>query len=204
MHAARVSEPRHSGDNQHSPPISQFLSPSSHPCWRQPQGSHGPCLGRATLHPLQSHVIFTPEQKGHFSPAFYQLPPAHLKMERRLEKLWSLGSWSTPAHLCHHSPSTGSLAAALPGKGLQSSLTGQHFICFAIRLHPALQLQSLITSERCQQFNPNPVRFTILLLTLLIFTLTTFPSCQEEKCNPQTLSVKLHLPSKGWSTPAQG
>lgn len=61
---------------------------------------------------------------------------------------------------------------------------------------------SLITSEWCQQFNPNPVRFTILLLTLLIFAPTTLPSRQGEKSTPQTLGVKLNLPSKGQSTSA--
>lgn len=52
----------------------------------------GPCSGWATLHPLQRDVILTPYQKGDFSPAFYQLPPAQLKTGRCLEKSCSSGS----------------------------------------------------------------------------------------------------------------
>lgn len=120
---------------------SRLLSPTSHPCWRWPQQSHRAVLREShaapsarphPLHPvsnkcLVSCVLPTPP-----------CPPENGEMFREVLELGQLG------HSRHTSAttalSTGSLAAAFPGKGLQSSLTGQHFICFAIRHHPALQL----------------------------------------------------------------
>lgn len=102
-----------------------------------------------------------PASNGRLSSCILPAPPCPPENGEMFREVLQLGQLR---HSQHTSVTTGSLAATLAGKDLQSSLTGQHFICFAIRLRPALQLQSLITSEQCQQFNPNPVRFTILLL----------------------------------------
>lgn len=69
--AARAAEPRHSGGNQHSPPTFYLSAPilagDGH------SKAIGPCLGRPTLHPLES-LIITPYQKGNFSLHFISYP----------------------------------------------------------------------------------------------------------------------------------
>lgn len=118
-----------------------------------PSRATGPCSGRA--------MPSSPASNGRLSSCILPAPPCPPENGEMFREVLQLGQLR---HSQHTSVTTGSLAATLAGKDLQSSLTGQHFICFAIRLRPALQIQSLITSEQCQQFNPNPVRFTILLL----------------------------------------
>lgn len=119
----------------------------------------------------------------HLQRAFRQLPPAHPKTERGLEKRWCSDNWVLMVPLSITTAlSVGSLPAAPPGKGEVCKGPSQAKVSFA-SLSGSIQHCSFIAiaSEWCQQFNPNPVRLIILLFALLIFAPATLLSPQAAK-----------------------
>lgn len=79
----------------------------------------------------------------HVKRAFYQLPPAHVKMERGYGEVLVLGqAGARGAPLHNHGPLRGEPGSSTPRerRSLQSSLTSRRFVRFAVRHHPALQL----------------------------------------------------------------
>ena len=108
--AAGVAEPRRAGGTDQHPPPTSHLPSLLETATTGPSG----CAQGQPRCTLCGNTASSPRVKG----AFHQPSPACLKMERGLGKSWSLDGWVLTVHLfITTAVSTGSLAAAPPGKG---------------------------------------------------------------------------------------
>lgn len=165
--AARAAEPRRAGGMaQHPAPSTQLPAPSSQFPSLLETATAGPS-GHAQGQPrcnLRSDVASSP----HVKRAFYQLPPAHVKMERGYGEVLVLGQpGAQGAPLRNHGPLHGEPGSGIPRerRSLQSSLASQCFVHFAVRHRPALQLHrpSLLSGANnlIRILSDSPLRFLL-------------------------------------------
>lgn len=131
------------------------------------------CSGTVVLHSLQQCCIFIPYLKGTSS-----IPPCPHEDGKSFRESLVLGELCThAAPLCSRGPLCGQQAPPEKGEGCKA-LSQSTFAPASLTPPSSAADSLLIVPEWCQQFNPNPGSFTVLLRGLLIFAPIDFLSPQ--------------------------